>query len=113
MAAMVVFSCAAYAANRGANLVFSNRPEMVSAVGSVVIGVCGNIWSRLGGGTAFTVMVTGVLFLVPVCTLHLLRSSPELTNDVTSRRSEMVVGSLAATTLPRKSTATVSTWVCA
>jgi len=65
MAAMVAFSCAAYAANRGANLVFSDRPEMVSAVGSVVIGVCGNIWSRLGGGTAFTVMVTGVLFLVP------------------------------------------------
>lgn len=66
MGAMVVFSCAAYAANRGANRVFSDRPEMVSAVGSVVIGVCGNIWSRLGGGTAFTVMVTGVLFLVPV-----------------------------------------------
>lgn len=66
MAAMVAFSCAAYAANRGANRVFSDRPEMVSAVGSVVIGVCGNIWSRLGGGTAFTVMVTGVLFLVPV-----------------------------------------------
>ena len=65
MGAMVAFSCAAYAANRGAR-VFSDRPEMVSAIGSVVIGVCGNIWSRLGGGTAFTVMVTGVLFLVPV-----------------------------------------------
>ncbi|TFY59848.1 hypothetical protein EVJ58_g5521 [Rhodofomes roseus] len=43
----------------------SQAQSRVIKVGSVVIGVCGNIWSRLGGGTAFTVMVTGVLFLVP------------------------------------------------
>ncbi|PCH33928.1 DUF1212-domain-containing protein [Wolfiporia cocos MD-104 SS10] len=62
---MVLFSCAAYAANKGANVLISDRPDIVSAFGAVVIGLCGNIYSRLVGGTAFTSMVTGVLFLVP------------------------------------------------
>ncbi|KAH9942926.1 hypothetical protein B0H21DRAFT_823762 [Amylocystis lapponica] len=62
---MVVFSCAAYAANKGANVLISDRPDIVSAFGALVIGLCGNIYSRVVGGTAFTSMVTGVLFLVP------------------------------------------------
>ncbi|OSX67292.1 hypothetical protein POSPLADRAFT_1068427 [Postia placenta MAD-698-R-SB12] len=62
---MVAFSCAAYAANRGANVLISDRPDIVSAFGAVIIGLCGNIYSRIVGGTAFTSMVTGVLFLVP------------------------------------------------
>ncbi|KZT02409.1 DUF1212-domain-containing protein [Laetiporus sulphureus 93-53] len=62
---MVAISCAAYAANRGANLLVSNRPDIISALGSIVIGLCGNVYARLVGGTAFTSMVTGVLFLVP------------------------------------------------
>ncbi|KAI0756791.1 hypothetical protein C8Q80DRAFT_56146 [Daedaleopsis nitida] len=62
---MVVFSCAAYAANRVANLFISDRGDIVSAFGAFVIGICGNTYSRLVGGTAFTSMVTGVLFLVP------------------------------------------------
>ncbi|OSD03294.1 DUF1212-domain-containing protein [Trametes coccinea BRFM310] len=62
---MVAFSCAAYAANKGANYLISDRSDIVSAFGAFVIGLCGNIYSRLVGGTAFTSMVTGVLFLVP------------------------------------------------
>ena len=63
---MVLFSCLAYAANRGANQLISNRGDIVSAFGALVIGLCGNVYSRVVGGTAFTSMVTGVLFLVPV-----------------------------------------------
>ena len=63
---MVTFSCLAYAANRGANQLISSRGDIVSAFGALVIGLCGNVYSRLVGGTAFTAMVTGVLFLVPV-----------------------------------------------
>ncbi|KAI0720004.1 hypothetical protein C8T65DRAFT_634556 [Cerioporus squamosus] len=62
---MVFFSCAAYTVNRVANYYISDRGDIVSAFGAFVIGLCGNAYSRVGGGTAFTSMVTGVLFLVP------------------------------------------------
>lgn len=63
---MVFFSCCAYAANRSASLVLPGRTDIISAVGAFVIGLLGNIYSRVVRGTAFTSMVTGVLFLVPV-----------------------------------------------
>jgi hypothetical protein len=64
---MVFISCAAYTANRVANHYIFNRSDVVSAIGAFTVGVMGNIYSRRMGGTAFTSMVTGVLFLVPVC----------------------------------------------
>ena len=63
---MVVFSCASYATTKAATLIMGDHTTLISALGALVIGLCGNIWSRLGGGTAFTSMITGVLFLVPV-----------------------------------------------
>ncbi|KAF8641114.1 hypothetical protein AX17_000756 [Amanita inopinata Kibby_2008] len=62
---MVFFSCVAYAANRAASLVLPGRTDIVSAAGAFAIGSLGNIYSRVVRGTAFTSMVTGVLFLVP------------------------------------------------
>lgn len=67
---MVAFSCAAYAVNKTANHFISDRGDIVSAFGAFVIGICGNVYSRIGGGCAFTSMVTGVLFLVPVSAPH-------------------------------------------
>jgi uncharacterized membrane protein YjjB (DUF3815 family) len=66
---MVLFSCCSFAANRAANLALPGRTDIVSAVGAFIIGLLGNVYSRVGGGTAFTSMVTGVLFLVPVSNL--------------------------------------------
>jgi len=66
---MVIISCASYAANKIANHYIFNRSDVVSAIGAFVVGVLGNVYSRKMGGTAFTSMVTGVLFLVPVCPL--------------------------------------------
>lgn len=63
---MVVISCISFAANKAANHFIFNRSDIVSAIGAFVVGLLGNIYSRMFGGTAFTVMVTGVLFLVPV-----------------------------------------------
>ena len=63
---MVLFSCCAYAANHAASLVLPGRTDIVSAAGAFVIGSLGNVYSRVVRGTAFTSMVTGVLFLVPV-----------------------------------------------
>ncbi|KAI0094362.1 DUF1212-domain-containing protein [Irpex rosettiformis] len=62
---MVLFSCAAYATTKSVELYVTDHVAVVSAFGAIVIGLCGNTWSRLGGGTAFTSMITGVLFLVP------------------------------------------------
>ncbi|KAF9447802.1 DUF1212-domain-containing protein [Macrolepiota fuliginosa MF-IS2] len=62
---MVIFSCAAYAANKATSIWLPGRTDIVSAAGAFVIGLLGNIYSRVVGGTAFTSMVTGVLFLVP------------------------------------------------
>jgi len=66
MVIMVVISCAAYAANKAANHFIFNRSDVVSAIGAFVVGLLGNIYSRKFSGTAFTSMVTGVLYLVPV-----------------------------------------------
>lgn len=63
---MVVISCIAYAANKVANHFIFNRSDVVSAIGAFAVGLLGNLYSRKFGGTAFTAMVTGVLFLVPV-----------------------------------------------
>ncbi|KAE9383859.1 DUF1212-domain-containing protein [Gymnopus androsaceus JB14] len=62
---MVVISCASYASNKIANHYIFNRSDVVSAIGAFTVGVLGNVYSRKMGGTAFTSMVTGVLFLVP------------------------------------------------
>jgi hypothetical protein len=63
---MVVISCVSFAANKAANHFIFNRSDVVSAIGAFAVGLLGNIYSRMFSGTAFTVMVTGVLFLVPV-----------------------------------------------
>ncbi|GJE96217.1 threonine/serine exporter family protein [Phanerochaete sordida] len=62
---MVVISCASYAANKVADHFIFHRSDVVSAIGAFVVGFLGNVYSRKMGGTAFTSMVTGVLFLVP------------------------------------------------
>lgn len=63
---MVVISCVSYAANKLANHFIFNRSDIVSSIGAFAVGLLGNVYSRRMGGTAFTSMVTGVLFLVPV-----------------------------------------------
>lgn len=69
---MVAFSSCAYVANRATSIVLPGRTDIVSAAGAVVIGFLGNVYSRIVGGTAFTSMVTGVLFLVPVSPIYWL-----------------------------------------
>lgn len=42
-----------------------NRSDVVSAIGAFVVGVLGNLYSRIFRGTAFVVMVNGIGFLIP------------------------------------------------
>jgi uncharacterized membrane protein YjjP (DUF1212 family) len=65
MIVMNVIACISYATNIVADFFVFGRSDVVSAIGAFTCGLLGNIYSRRFGGTAFTVMVTGVLFLVP------------------------------------------------
>ncbi|KAH9056914.1 hypothetical protein EDB87DRAFT_1833333 [Lactarius vividus] len=62
---MVIFSCCSYTANKASNWFLADKGALAPAAGALVIGLLGNIYSRWSRGTAFTSMVTGVLFLVP------------------------------------------------
>lgn len=63
---MVVFSMVSWTANRLTSYFLPGKSDIVSATGALVIGVLGNLYARIVGGPAFTTMVTGVMFLVPV-----------------------------------------------
>lgn len=86
MVVMVIISCCSYAANAIANHFIFNRSDVVSCIGAIAVGLLGNLYSRNMGGTAFTSMVTGVLFLVPVsircCLLPAVESQADSSSPV-------------------------------
>ncbi|KNF03191.1 hypothetical protein PSTG_03778 [Puccinia striiformis f. sp. tritici PST-78] len=65
MPVMVIISCIGWVCNYFAKKLIFDRSDSVSFFGAFMIGLLGNMYSRLFKGTAFTSMVTGVLFLVP------------------------------------------------
>ena len=69
---MIAYACIAYASNLFGHRILSNTFILASASGALAIGLLGNFQSRFFGGTAFTSMVTGVLFLVPVRNYRIL-----------------------------------------
>lgn len=64
--AMVFIACVAWTANKLTTVYIHDRADIVSAIGAFSVGVLGTIYGRAKRGTAFTAMITGVLFLVPV-----------------------------------------------
>lgn len=66
MLVTVVILCIAYTLNKVANMLIHNCSDFVSFSGAFMVGILGALWSRKMQGTTFTVMVVGVLFLVPV-----------------------------------------------
>jgi hypothetical protein len=64
--AMVIISVFSFCANKFANKYAFSHSSIITTVGAFVVGICGNMYSRLVRGSGFTVSVTGVLFLVPV-----------------------------------------------
>lgn len=61
----IVIACIGYVTNLMANHYIFDRSDVVSAIGSFVIGLLGNAYSRLYDATAFTAMTVAILFLVP------------------------------------------------
>lgn len=67
MLVMVSIACVAFWITRLCNLKLGlhDHPDYVSLIGSWLVGILGNGYSRRFGGTAFTAMLTGILLLVP------------------------------------------------
>lgn len=62
---MIIIASAGYAVNYWISKIITSRPDVVSAISMFAVGVLGQLWSRIGRGSAFTSMVTGVLLVVP------------------------------------------------
>ncbi|ODQ80982.1 hypothetical protein BABINDRAFT_170700 [Babjeviella inositovora NRRL Y-12698] len=63
---MVIISGVAYVANYFAGLHFTSATEFTSAIGAFVIGVLGNLYSRLGHGMAVLAMLPAIFVQVPL-----------------------------------------------
>ncbi|OCF40184.1 hypothetical protein I317_06009 [Kwoniella heveanensis CBS 569] len=64
MIVMVLVACAGYVVNFFLTDQI-DQSNVVSAVSAFTLGILGNLYSRLGGGSAFPSMVVGILLLVP------------------------------------------------
>lgn len=62
---MVLISGAGYVVSYFSNLHFRNSSELASAIGALVIGIAGNLYSRLGHGLAFAAMLPAIFVQVP------------------------------------------------
>jgi uncharacterized membrane protein YjjB (DUF3815 family) len=65
MLVMVSFACVSFTLNIVADHFIFDRTDVVSCIGAFVSGILGNVYDRKFGGTAYTSMITGILFLVP------------------------------------------------
>ncbi|GAA6034662.1 hypothetical protein JCM8097_001104 [Rhodosporidiobolus ruineniae] len=63
--AMVVIGCAGFATNFFSGWAFVNQPAITSALGAFVVGVLGNVWSRMTRESAFVVMIVGLFVQLP------------------------------------------------
>lgn len=62
---MLIISGCGYVATYFSGLRLSNASELTSAIGALVIGVLGNMYSRVGHGLAFAAMLPAIFVQVP------------------------------------------------
>ncbi|EJD01769.1 DUF1212-domain-containing protein [Fomitiporia mediterranea MF3/22] len=67
MPVMVIISCISTAATQVANrnMGLAGHPDYAALLGSFVVSLLGNLYSRKMGGTAYTIMLTGIWLLIP------------------------------------------------
>ncbi|GAA5844246.1 hypothetical protein JCM9279_001736 [Rhodotorula babjevae] len=63
--AMVVIGSAGFSANYFSGREFQDQPALSSLIGSFVVGILGNTWSRLTRESAFVSMVVGIFVQLP------------------------------------------------
>ncbi|KAK4705172.1 hypothetical protein P7C70_g1030, partial [Phenoliferia sp. Uapishka_3] len=62
---MVLIGSAGYVANYFAGKAFVNRSDISSALGSLAVGIIGNLYGKFSRGSPFVVMVAGILLQLP------------------------------------------------
>ncbi|SCU82736.1 LANO_0B07360g1_1 [Lachancea nothofagi CBS 11611] len=62
---MTFISCCGYAVTYGTGLHFKNSTEFTSAISAFVIGILGNLYSRIWKGLAVSAMLPGIFVQVP------------------------------------------------
>lgn len=67
-AVMVIICCVAFIGSRAAGIFLhlDGHPDYISALGALLVGLMGNLYARVCKGNAFTVMILGIMILVPV-----------------------------------------------
>lgn len=67
MPVMIAISCVSYAVTHlcSVKLGLSGHPDYTALLGSFIVSMLGNMYSRRMGGTAFTIMLTGIWLLIP------------------------------------------------
>ncbi|PRQ70737.1 Protein of unknown function (DUF1212)-domain containing protein [Rhodotorula toruloides] len=63
--AMLLIGSAGFATNFFSARAFSNMPALTSMLGSFVVGVSGNVWSKVTRESAFVVMIVGIFIQLP------------------------------------------------
>ncbi|GAA6048657.1 hypothetical protein JCM3770_002004 [Rhodotorula araucariae] len=63
--AMVAIGCAGFSANFFSGWEFVNMPALTSFIGSFVVGLLGNAWSKMTRESAFVSMVVGIFVQLP------------------------------------------------
>ncbi|KAL7412533.1 DUF1212-domain-containing protein [Mrakia frigida] len=93
-----LFSSTGFSANYFSGRVFTGRPDITSTFGSFVVGVLGGIYGRFTRGSAFVVIVPGILLQLPSGMLQggLLRQASDST---TQGRNSFASGYSVATQL--------------
>ncbi|CED84551.1 Domain of unknown function DUF3815 [Phaffia rhodozyma] len=82
---MILTGCAGFSCNYFSGRVFVNRPDITSAIGAFVVGLLGGLYSKFTRGSAFVIMVVGILFQLPsgLSNGGLLRFASESTSGTT------------------------------
>ncbi|KAL7417887.1 hypothetical protein BDY24DRAFT_2582 [Mrakia frigida] len=93
---MMALGSAGFSANYFSGRVFTGRPDITSTFGSFVVGVLGGIYERFMRGSAFVVIVPGILLQLPSGTLGLLRQASDST---TQERNSFASGYSVSTQL--------------
>ncbi|TDL17473.1 DUF1212-domain-containing protein [Rickenella mellea] len=66
MLVTIVIACMGWMCNHFAAKAFPNRNDASCAIGAFVVGFIANVYGRFFSGNAFVIMITGILFQIPV-----------------------------------------------
>lgn len=84
--AMALIGSIGYVATYFAGLRFKNATEIAASIGSFVVGILANVYSRLGRGMAVSAMLPGIFLQVPggIAAQSSLISGIEIANELTN-----------------------------